>query len=263
MTPARPRLEFVPIFDWSAPRSRTLKLVAFLTGSAVLHALCFYVFQIIYPPTIALLPPPARVHLINPETAEGRGLLRWLEAEDPALSSTTQRPPDAASFTLPQPAHVPSYANYQPALREPPRDQPDLRIPSAQPPGPVRAPRPSVPPLTVPTASTITFANSELLGPATVPKLVFTASGKEPPQAMLFRLAINTSGAVQGCFLENSSGDAALDLQARQHLLLCRFPEFENRKSDATHSLFWTTATIEWGNDLILPPAPAPSSAQP
>jgi hypothetical protein len=91
-------LGFTPIFNWSPRRSRKLSLISFIVGSAVLHALCFYVFQVVYPPTIALLPPPARVNLITPETEEGRLLLRWIEAEDPALSSTTQRGPDAVAF---------------------------------------------------------------------------------------------------------------------------------------------------------------------
>ena len=56
----------------------------------MLHALCFYAFQIIYPPAVALLPPPGRVTVIAPNTQEERVLLRWLEAEDPALASTTQ-----------------------------------------------------------------------------------------------------------------------------------------------------------------------------
>ncbi len=84
--------EFTPVFDWSPRRGRKLSLISFITASAVVHALCFYVFQVIYPPTVALLPPPARVTVISPNTDEGRLLLRWIEAEDPALSSTTQRP---------------------------------------------------------------------------------------------------------------------------------------------------------------------------
>ena len=51
--------------------------------------LCFYAFQIIYPPAVALLPPPGRVTMIAPNTHEERVLLQWLEAEDPAIASTT------------------------------------------------------------------------------------------------------------------------------------------------------------------------------
>ena len=101
MRPATPAIEYTPIFNWSPARSRKVSIISFIAASAVLHALCFYIFQIIYPPTVALLPPPARVSIITPASEEGRLLLRWIEAEDPALSSTTQRPPDASSFARP------------------------------------------------------------------------------------------------------------------------------------------------------------------
>jgi hypothetical protein len=61
---------------------------------------------------------------------------------------------------------------------------------------------------------------------------------------------------VRHCFLETSSGDPALDEQARKYLLLCRFREPLNaQKSDG---LLWTTAVFEWGSDIVLP-APAPT----
>jgi len=59
-------------------------LAAFLVLSLMAHALCFYVFQIVYPTPVALLPPPGRVTFITPDSEEGRTLLRWIDAEDPA-----------------------------------------------------------------------------------------------------------------------------------------------------------------------------------
>ncbi|MDQ2659145.1 MAG: hypothetical protein M3Y03_01865, partial [Verrucomicrobiota bacterium] len=133
MTPAAASpAEYAPIFDWTSKRSRKIPLAAFLLGSLLLHALCFYLFQIVYPVTVSLLPPPARVNLITADTGNGRLLLRWVEAEDPALSSTTQRSPNAEAILPPEPAHVPSYAHHQPVLKQLPPLQPDLRIPSAE-----------------------------------------------------------------------------------------------------------------------------------
>ena len=211
---------------------------------------------IIYPPTVALLPPPARVNVITPATEEGRLLLRWIEAEDPALSSTTQRPPDAAVVDLPKPAHIPSYVNRQPALKEPPPYQPDLRVPSPQPPGPVPMSRPS--PAAAPgvVATTLGFAGE--LGAAELPRLQFTTSSKEPPQAARFRIAISERGDVRHCFVESSSGDAALDEQARDYILQARFPAVATRQSQLANGLLWTTATVEWGNDMTTSPASAP-----
>lgn len=79
------------VFRWEKPGRGKWTLSGFLLGSLFLHALGFYLFQIVYPPAVALLPPPGRVSLISPDTDEGRQLLRWLEAEDPALASTTSQ----------------------------------------------------------------------------------------------------------------------------------------------------------------------------
>src|SRR6266436_5630300 len=65
----------------------------------------------------ALMPPPARVTLISPDDPESLALLRWVEAEDPALTTTTQRLPEAKSLVLPPIQHRPSYASHQPKLK--------------------------------------------------------------------------------------------------------------------------------------------------
>jgi hypothetical protein len=251
--------DFAPVFDWTPPRKRNISLISFIAGSTVLHALCFYVFQIIYPPTVALLPPPARVNVINAATEEGRQLLRWIEAEDPALSSTTQLPPEATAVELPKPAHIPLYVNRRPALKEPPPYEPDLRVPSPQPPGPVPISRPSPPAAPPSVATTLMFAGDDL-GAPNLPQLQFATSSKEPPQAARFRVAISERGDVRHCFVESSSGDAALDAQARSYILQTRFPSAGNRAREAKDRLHWTTAIVEWGNDIAAPP-PAPASA--
>src|SRR5947208_5649398 len=104
------------IFSWAPPRRRASALIVFLIASITLHAACFYIFQIVYPPTVALLPAPARLNVISPDDADSLALLRWVEAEDPALASTTQRPADYRPIALPRLEHIPSYAQHQPTL---------------------------------------------------------------------------------------------------------------------------------------------------
>ena len=256
--------DFTPVFNWSPRRGRKLSLISFISASAVLHALCFYVFQVIYPPTIALLPPPARVSVITPNSDEGRLLLRWIEAEDPALSSTTVRPPDAPSFAPPKPVHVPSYSGRVPPLKEVQPHEPDLRIPSAQPPGPVPTARAAATPAATVVPTTLTFADgSDKLGTPAIPPLQFTTSSKEPPQAAQFRVGISNRGHVQYCFVESSSGDPALDEQARTHIVRTRFPASENGDPKPQNQLTWTTATVEWGNDIATPSVPSAESPAP
>src|SRR6266446_2091660 len=132
------------IFNWDFPRRRNFAIAGFLVLSLVAHAACFYIFQVVYPPIMALLPPPARLNLITPDSEEGRTLLRWVEAEDPALASRTQRPPEARAYVLPKVEHVPSYVASEPVLKEPPPLVVDLRLPSSQPPGAAPMARPRV-----------------------------------------------------------------------------------------------------------------------
>ncbi|MEP7015258.1 MAG: hypothetical protein ABI925_07445 [Verrucomicrobiota bacterium] len=245
------------LFHWERPRPRRRAIVLFILGSLIAHALCFYVFQIVYPPTVALLPPPARVSLITADSEEGRSLLRWIEAEDPALAFATHRPPEARLRALPKLTHVPSYLTKEPILKQAPPPQVDLRPPSSNPSGPVPIVRRSAMPATGPIPTTVSFSNElETLGAPTLPTPKFAASNNtEAAQNVRFRVAVNSAGVVRYCFPLDAAGDPALDEQARNYLVLCRFPARAGEKED--ESLVWGTALVEWGNDVARPPAPS------
>ena len=249
------------IFGWEKPGRGKWTLGGFLLASFVMHAFGFYLFQIVYPPAVALLPPPGRVSLIAPNSDEGRQLLRWIEAEDPAIASTTLPAPDAKALVLPTIQHAPSYLGRQPALRDLPPAPPAVRIPSANPPAPVEKPVPPTQLTTRPVATVIRFAPQfvSLISPQT-PELKFTASSREAPQAARFLIAVNDKGEVRHCFLQDSSGDAALDEQARKYIVASRVPAVLNSPSSSPGSLTWGDATVEWGNDISLPPGPAPTA---
>lgn len=252
------------IFDWDNPRRRRKALIGFLIGSLMIHALCFYLFQIIYPPAVALLPPPGRVNLISPNSDEGRALLRWLEAEDPALASTTQRPVDGKALVLPMIQHAPSYLSRQPVLRDVPPLTSDLRVPSAQPPAPIERPLAQVQTTPKISSTTVRFSPElEMFGAVQAPEMKFAAASRESPQAARFRVAVNENGEVRYCFLSNSSGDTALDEQARKYLALSRFSPTGDQPAAITGRLVWGTAAVEWGNDIITAPQPTQQPATP
>lgn len=250
------------VFRWEKPGRGKWTLAGFLLGSLGLHAFGLYLFQIIYPPAVALLPPPGRVSLISPDTDEGRLLLRWVEAEDPALAATTQPLPEAKSFALPTIQHAPSYLGHQPALRDFPPPPGPVRIPSARPPAPVERPisPPQAPTQVAPTSIQFSAELKSLIPPQ-IPELKFAASSREAPEAAQFLIAVNRYGAVQHCFLQDSSGDSALDAQARRYLLAARFPALHNMQSVADDRLTWGSAIVEWGNDIEAPPSPSPTPA--
>jgi hypothetical protein len=245
------------LFSWDSTRGRKVAITFFLVLSFAGHALCFYIFQIVYPPTVALLPPPARVSLITPESEEGRTLLRWIDAEDPALAFTTRRPPDATFRALPKTQHVPSYSSIEPTLKDIPSLQRDLRIPSCNPPDAVRIVRQQSALPTRVVATSISFSNEfAVFGAPTLPELNF-ASNEATPQTIRFWVAVNKLGEIRYCLPLNSSGDTALDEQAWSYLVRCRFPQNIAEAGKLESLLVWGIATIQWGTDIARPQPPA------
>jgi len=252
------------LFSWDSPLTKKAALLAFLALSLLAHAVCFYIFQVIYPPTVTLLPPPARVALITPASEEGRTLLRWIDAEDPAVAFTTHRPPETRLRALPKVEHVPSYHAMEPTLKELPPFEVDSRAPDSQPPGAVPFMRQQSASAAEPISTSVSFS-SELdgLGVATLPPLRFGASTGEMPEAIRFRVAVSGLGAIKYCFPMNSSGDPELDEQARLYLARCRFSRRAPGDGKSEAPLTWGIATIEWGNDIARPHARLPGSATP
>src|SRR5436305_6097118 len=182
------------LFSWEPPRRRRAAITAFVALSLIAHALCFYIFQIVYPPTVALLPPPARLSLITPDSEEGRTLLRWIDAEDPALAFTTRLPPDATLRALSRTEHVPSYSSIEPTLKDISSLQRNLRIPSCNPPDVVRIVRQRAASATRVVATSVSFSNEfAVFGAPTLPELNFT-SNEGMPQTIRSWVAVNKLG---------------------------------------------------------------------
>jgi hypothetical protein len=218
----------------------------------------------LYPSTVELLQPPARVSVIAPDSEEGRTLLRWIDAEDPALAFTTQRPPEARLRALPAVEHIPSYRAAEPALKEVPPLALDLRIPSAQPPGAVPFVHREAAPALGAAATSVSFSEElEAFGTPTLLKPSFAASNDESPQTVRFRVAVSSDGAIRYCFPLNSSGDPALDEQTRRYLVLGRFSQNLIITEKADRALAWGIATVEWGNDVTRPKVTPTGAATP
>lgn len=242
------------LFNWDSPRRRRTALATFLVLSLMAHALCFYVFQIVYPAPVALLPPPGRVTFIAPQSEEGRTLLRWIDAEDPAVAFTTDPIPGARLAALPKTEHLPSYSRVEPILKELPPLKADLRIPSSRPPGAVRtisrtpnSPRGG-------SRTYISFSKElDQFGAPTVPQSGFATSNEETPETLRFRVAINELGEIRYCLPVNSSGDPALDEQARLQVIRTRFSQHIQTGTAPGSGLVWGMATIQWGSDVARP----------
>ena len=229
-------------------------LAAFLVLSLMAHALCFYVFQIIYPTPVALLPPPGRVTFITPDSEEGRTLLRWIDAEDPAVAFTTYPAPGARLGALPKTEHLPSYSAVEPVLKELPPLKPDLRIPSSRPPGALH----SIARTTASTRGTprtyISFSKEfGEFGTPRVPQSGLATSNEETTETLRIRVAVKDLGEIRYCFPINSSGDPALDEQARLQVVRSRFSPDRQTDIKPGSPLIWGMATIQWGSDVARP----------
>lgn len=235
------------LFNWNPPRRRGLVLTGFVFLSLGIHVAAFYVFQVVYPQTVSLLPAPRRVSLMTASSEQTATLLRWIDAEDPALASTTRKPAFMRR-EMGKVEHVPSYFAREAALKEPLPLAVDLNIPSAQPPGPVQVTRPAAAAPAGIQPTRVTFSTDlQQLGAAQFVPANFKTSSNETPQNAQFRIAVDPKGAVVYCFPLASSGDAALDELARQYLSLARFVAQPGNKE----ALTWGIATIEWGNDVV------------
>jgi hypothetical protein len=241
------------LFSWESPRGQKALLASFLVLSLGAHALCFYIFQIVYATPVAVLSPPARVTFISQDSDEGRTLLQWIDAEDPALAFTTVPPPGASVRAFPTAEHVPSYSALEPILKDLPALRPDLRIPSSQPPAAVRSLSRKAAPAAASGRTVISFSSElDQFGAPSLVQSRFVASNKETAEALRFRVAVNQFGEIQYCFPINSSGDPALDEQAHLQLIRGRFAS-NRQMGEKPGALVWGTATIQWGNDVVQP----------
>jgi hypothetical protein len=240
------------LFSWDSPRGQKAVLASFLVLSLISHVLCFYVFQVIYPTPVAVLPPPARVTIIAPDSDEGRTLLRWIDAEDPALAFTTHLPPGASLHTLTSAEHVASYCAPKPLLKSLPPLKPDLRIPSSRPPGAVGSLSRKTAPATATGRTFISFSKDlDQFGAPSLPQSRLAASNNETPETLRFRVAVNDFGEIRYCFPINSSGDPALDEHARLQVVRSRFSLHKGAGCNPGSPLVWGIATVEWGSDVV------------
>jgi len=247
------------VFRWPE-RTASLLLPALFVLSVAVHALAFYVFQVVYPPAVVSAPPPAQVTLLTAATPEGADLLRWVQAQDPATAARLQEITPAELKEIP---YTPAYATVHtlPLEVEPPvepigfpaahslLDFSESKAATSEPPH--RA-----------VSSALSF--SEVLrardaAPEALPRI--TAKRAPNLRPTIFLVGISDRGEVRYCFLldpnggDPSSGDHDMDKQAEALLR-------EHGFSHSETPLEWGFATFTWGAEAYAP-QPSPPLPQP
>ena len=244
------------VFRWPE-RTVSLLLPALFVLSVLVHALAFYLFQVVYPPAVASAPASAQVTLLTPDTPEGAALLRWVQAQDPA---TAARTPEVTPAGLGEILYSPSYA----AVRTLPLEtEPAVEIcgfPAAHNLldfSGSKAPAPE--PSRRAVASALSFSDALRARDvaAETPRGVITSRSNPNLRPTVFLAGIGDRGEVRYCFLmapsggDPSSGDPEMDKQAEALLREHRFTPSET-------PLAWGFATFTWGAQAYAPPQPQP-----
>jgi len=220
------------VFRWPE-RSSSLLLPAFFALAVAVHAMAFYLFQVVYPPTASIAPPPAHVTLLTPATAENRALLSWLEHQAP-------RPVVIPGEPSPGIAYTPSYRTGGP----PPRSTiaevaTALPWPSGLPPAsrrsaPAEPTRPGI-------ASTLRVSESLRPRAASLPATVALAPEQGSRLPTVYLAAVTAEGEISHLFLQSGSGDPALDDAAGKYLRTLSLLKAPGAP------LLWGTVTLVWG----------------
>lgn len=242
---------------WWPERSASFLLPGLFILAVAIHALTFYVFQVVYPPTVSIAPPPAQVTLLTPSSPQNAALLQWVEAQNPALAEHLQETTPAGLADV---AYVPSYAT----VRTPPKpaelaeEKRGDSLPAYHfaaliaPPATVRQTKPAS------VRSSLAFSGS-LKNRDAQPGQPVVAATRTAAVNLLpttFMVGISDRGEVRYTFLqEKGSGDRALDEEAEALLL-----KHEFKREEGAPALAWGFATFTWGAEVFLPPSATPAA---
>ncbi len=203
------------VFHWPARHSTSLSLPGFLLLALALHALSFYLFQVIYPPPVLLPLPAATIELLDPSRPADQEMVTWAETEDPALLSGHRRqarPGQAALLPLP---YAPFYSKTEPALEPLPLQQEEAKMPSAIPAAPVGLERTSA----LPRQADASFQPVQIIGeqdlarrlPAQLPEFSLTENSRYNGEPVRVLVHILRTGQIDQVYAYGSSGDEEFD----------------------------------------------------
>ncbi|MCE9609750.1 MAG: hypothetical protein K8R23_06030 [Chthoniobacter sp.] len=212
--------------------------------SLAAHAGAFFLFQVTEPPGSTIARAAPQISVLTPSSPEAVALLRWIDAQDPALAATIASAPPTA---LLETTYRPSYATMRTAPLGPVENMVAVPFPAARDPFEIiaRADARPAPPASagVVQPTTLTFAEPlARRAPSAPPPLVPRQRANEPVEPARFLLGVTARGEVRFTFLQDSSGQPALDEQVAAHLQTLVF-------APADAPMTWASASVIWGND--------------
>lgn len=233
-----------PDLTFQGPVEKGFPFILFLCvlGSLFAHAATFFLFQVVYPQRVTILQPAPHVSLITPSSPENIALLRWVEAEDPALIARDNSVPPPG---LAQVEYRPSYMTPRTAPAGAPVERvKDVAFPpamdrievAAAEAGPAAvSPMPSV--TTVQFAGALAGRSLTKNPPLPAPRLAL-----EPVKSTVLLIGVDAQGEIRFPVLQEPCGNPDLDNLAIQHLSRVNF-------APADEAIIWGHVTFAWGAD--------------
>jgi hypothetical protein len=246
-----PESESALTFHWPQDQGFPFVLFACVVGSLLVHAATFFLFQVVYPQRVTIPQPAPQVSLLTPSSPENVAFLRWIEAEDPALVASDNSVNPAA---MPEVRYRPSYVAPRTAPLGAPAEMPQaVRFPPAEDrlaPAESTMAAPPPPTASAPQPTTVSFSGALAARPlARHPALIFPQHPTAPAGPTGLLVGVNGDGEIRHTFLQESSGDSALDDLALDHLRHLVF-------APANDPITWAFVTFVWGSDAYATQSP-------
>ncbi len=214
--------------------------------SLLAHAGSFLVFQVVYPQHVSVPPPPPQVQLLSTATPQYEAIMNWVDAEDPALAASAH---SVRPANLLEVLYQPSYAVQRTAPRGVPEARVTVQFPAAR--NPLAVIRSAEQHSTAAPASPGSLATRLILSPpfsnralAQLPDLAVSVRTAAPVEPSRYLIGVSDRGEVRFVFLQQSSGNPALDAAGAKALTRATF-------AAQAIAVSWGHATIAWGDEVI------------
>jgi hypothetical protein len=246
------------IFAWPDRVKSSWRLAGLIFAMLFLHSAAFFLFQAATP---VINPPPRTappVQLLTAFTPDGRlspenqSLLRWIEAEDPALVA---RIPNVEMPALPS---VPYHASFL-KIRTPPLAAPPEPVTVQFPPARdalsfIMSSAPAAKQMqeTVKSQATRIVFSANLASRASA-SLTFQPKARtaKPMEPATFIVGVSNTGDVRFVFPQQEPADSAATTLAAEAMDFIGGLTFAQ---DSENPIMWGSATVQWGDDIAEEP---------
>lgn len=241
------------IFTWADREGSSWWLAVFIFLSFLAHSSAFFLFQgkNPVPPRTVRTAPVVQILSSSGDAAnrnpEAEALLQWIATHDPALVAKVQTIEPAGLLDI---RYRPSFQTIRTQPLGAPPDPPTIQIPPARDPlALIRSLSPSEKiTAAIPAAQTTQVKFSTALHARSKEQAAFSPHAKTNTtvQPTIVLAGVNAEGETRFAFLQQASGDEALDAEALSFVRTLRFAA----SGEATQ---WGTVTFTWGDDILAP----------